>query len=69
MLMMLMKVKIIKFLYWLITCIICLCGFLYESCKETHTIGNTIFAMVCLTAFGWCFVMALEVIGVLNKRE
>jgi hypothetical protein len=64
-----MKVKIINFLCWLITSIVSLSGFLYESCKETHTIGNTIFAMVCLTTFGWCFVRTLEVIGVFNLGE
>ena len=52
--------KIIKGLGLLSVLMVSLSGFLYESCKEVHTVGNTIFAMVCLSVFGWTFGCILD---------
>ena len=51
-----MKNKRIKGLGLLSIIIVSLGCFLFECFKETHTVGNTIFAMVCLVVFGRCII-------------
>ncbi len=61
-----MKDRRLLGLGWLSALVFSLCLFLFESCKETHTIGNTILAMICLFVCGWSFAVLIDLLS--NKE-